>query len=425
MELLSFSYLIIELGLIGLLIFGAIKLWWLVLVAVCAIFLYPIIYEILLKLFYSSLEMCFSGFHGHPKIHQQFHRHSSLVYSDVYNLRVLGIEKRHPFDACKYEKVIRTLGEQTRDLGLLRHVPASAPDYAFLYSRVGLGHLIKLNYSVYISQIVEIPLFWTPSAVLRVLALRRFLYAVQGTLQAACIALDRGVGINVGGGFHHAHANGGSGFCFYNDIGLAIEHLWKFHDDKVKRVLIVDLDAHQGNGHERDKARMYAKYNLESAKGLAPEDGKPNNQSISPTRESRRQIFIIDVYNAWIFPRDNEAKQFIDIEVEVSSYDSDESYLEKVEAVLWKSRAVFEPDIIIYNAGTDILKGDRLGNLQVTPQGVIARDELVFRFAFETKSPILMLLSGGYQQSNGPLIGQSIVNLARKFPLAAFNGQNN
>ena len=425
MELLSFTYLSIDLGLIGLLIWGCINVWWVIFIGLPTFFFYPLIYEPFLKFIYTAFEMCFPGKQTHYKVHDEFESYSSLVYSDTYNLHVLGIEKSHPFEACKYEKVMRKIGEQAADLGLLPYCRAKSPDYAFLYTRIGLKHLIKLNYSVYMSKIVEIPICWMPSVILRILALRRFLYAVQGTFQAACLALDRQVGINIGGGFHHAHAHGGSGFCFYNDIGLAIEHLWKFHSDKVKKVLIVDLDAHQGNGHERDKANLYLKYGLGPLIPEKTSDQKLTENSSNLVKEGKRQIFIVDVYNPSIFPRDCEAKQHIDIGVEVTSYDSDASYLEKVEAALRKSKKHFQPDFIIYNAGTDILKGDRLGNLNVSPQGIINRDELLFQFAFENKTPILMLLSGGYQLSNGPLIGQSIVNLAKKFPFTAFMQQKN
>ena len=77
----------------------------------------------------------------------------------------------------------------------------------------------------------------------------------------------------------------------------------------------------------------------------------------------------------------------------------------------------FKPDIIIYNAGTDCMIGDPLGGLNITPQGIIDRDECVFRHAFSTRIPIVTLLSGGYQYSNAPVIADSIENLFRKFNL--------
>ena len=77
----------------------------------------------------------------------------------------------------------------------------------------------------------------------------------------------------------------------------------------------------------------------------------------------------------------------------------------------------FKPELVIYNAGTDCMMGDPLGNLNISPEGVIKRDELVFRFALERKVPIVMVLSGGYQKSNAPNIAESIENLMTKFNL--------
>ena len=73
------------------------------------------------------------------------------------------------------------------------------------------------------------------------------LYATQGTVDASCLAIERKWAINLAGGYHHASGNSGGGFCIYPDISLAIENLRKFH--RKTKILIVDLDAHQGNGH--------------------------------------------------------------------------------------------------------------------------------------------------------------------------------
>ncbi len=100
----------------------------------------------------------------------------------------------------------------------------------------------------------------------------------------------------------------------------------------------------------------------------------------------------------------------------VDHSDDDASYLRKVNAALTKAQSMINPDFIIYNAGTDILDGDRLGNLRVSSNGVIQRDESVFRMAKRIGKPILMVLSGGYQRSNGQVIAQSIENLAMIFP---------
>ncbi len=144
------------------------------------------------------------------------------------------------------------------------------------------------------------------------------------------MALQRGWAINLSGGYHHASYHGGGGFCIYADIAMCINHLRKFQGDKVKKAMIIDLDAHQGNGHERDFM----------------ED--PN-------------VMIVDAYNHSIYPQDKEAARAIDVDIRVSPSDTDQEYLEKLKKRITPAIETFQPDFILYNAGTDCLKGDPLG----------------------------------------------------------------
>jgi histone deacetylase 11 len=97
--------------------------------------------------------------------------------------------------------------------------------------------------------------------------------------------------------------------------------------------------------------------------------------------------------------------------------DTDETYLDKLNENLPAALSRFKPELIIYNAGTDCMKGDPLGRLNISPEGVIKRDETVFRIAFDKRVPIVMVLSGGYQKTNAPTIAESIENLVHKFDL--------
>ena len=153
---------------------------------------------------------------------------------------------------------------------------------------------------------------------------------------------------------------------------------------------VVDCDAHQGNGTERAF--------------LQDSD-----------------VFILDVYNPNVFPSDEYAKQAVSCEVHVSIVDSDEEYLSKLSSYLSRSVSEFNPDMIFYNAGTDCLAGDPLGGLNLSPQGIISRDEIVFAGAMnrEPHIPIAMVLSGGYQVSNAGLVAESIINLNYKFSLTS------
>jgi histone deacetylase 11 len=209
-------------------------------------------------------------------------------------------------------------------------------------------------------------------------------YATQGTIDAAVMAYEKGYSINLSGGYHHCHRKTGSGFCFMPDITLAITHVRKYLG--VKRVMIIDLDAHQGNGHERDYI-------------------------------GDQETFIIDFYNPNIFPGDTYAKQAISVEFFVTHRVSDLEYCEKMEYLIEPSIVQFKPEFIVYNAGTDILEGDPLGNCSISAEGIQMRDQIVFDLAFKYQVPILMVLSGGYLKKNASVIAASVNNIYKKFGL--------
>lgn len=164
------------------------------------------------------------------------------------------------------------------------------------------------------------------------LVLNPQLLMTQGTIDGAIMSLDKGFAINIGGGFHHSSAYKSGGFCIYPDIGLAIKHLKKYF--KIQKSMIVDLDAHQGDGHERDF--------LEDP-----------------------DVHIVDFYNASIYPADMEARKAIKTEFHVRARTTDSEYLTNVETMIGKAIESFKPQFILYNAGTDISVGDALGRLNV------------------------------------------------------------
>lgn len=129
------------------------------------------------------------------------------------------------------------------------------------------------------------------------------------------------------------------------------------------------------------------------------------------------------MFNPRIYPNDQHAKAAIACTVHITPRHSDRHYLSLLNRHLTESLDAFQPDFLLYNAGTDCLQGDALGRLNITPEGIIKRDEMVFRACFERERriPILMVLSGGYQMSNATVIADSIVNLHEKFDL--FNAQ--
>ncbi|KAK7082291.1 Histone deacetylase 11 [Halocaridina rubra] len=305
-----------------------------------------------------------------------------LVYREEYNIRLCGMEKLHPFDAGKWGNVVKCLKKMqlVKDSSLVAPNEASETDLRLVHTA---SYLQKLKWSVNVAKITEVsPAALVPNVILQKKVLKPFRYQTGGSVVAGKIAMEKGWCINIGGGFHHCSGNKGGGFCAYADITLTI-HFLRTHYDKVKRVMIIDLDAHQGNGHERDFMGC-------------------------------KDVYILDVYNKYIYPHDEYAKKAINRKVELFAFTGDHEYLEKVSTHVEGGLNECNPHAVVYNAGTDIMEGDSLGLLSVSKQGIIKRDEIVFQKVTQRNIPIIMLTSGGYQRTTAAVIADSIANLNRK-----------
>uniref|UniRef100_A0A6V7QQC3 histone deacetylase n=1 Tax=Ananas comosus var. bracteatus TaxID=296719 RepID=A0A6V7QQC3_ANACO len=294
-----------------------------------------------------------------------------MIYSSSYNIAFLGIEKLHPFDSAKWGHICQFLiKEGVLDKArLVEPLEASKDDLLVVHPE---SYLRSLKNSLTVSIIVEVPpVALIPNFLVQQKVLYPFRKQVGGSILAAKLAVERGWAINLGGGFHHCSAEKGGGFCAYADISLCIH--FAFVRLNISRVMIIDLDAHQGNGHETDFAN----------------DGR---------------VYILDMYNAGIYPFDYEAKR--------GTVTKD--YLGQLDKALEVAKTKFNPELVVYNAGTDILDGDPLGRLKVSPEGVAIRDEKVFQFARERNIPLLMLTSGGYMKSSARVIADSIINLSKR-----------
>lgn len=401
MELLSFSYLAIELVLFGLAIYGLLTSWLLLFVAVASMALYPIVYELLLALLF-RLKFALSS---STKLHNQRHltasRTNGILYHPLFNLGLFRWTNFQGFDLNRAEHVLEGTIIRNPELNFAFVYRFNEPDYAVIYRFSKVSQLIFLNYSAYLSYVFDQVWFLFPGVLLRICLLRKYLHQVQGTINGVCLAIEKGFSVSLGGGFHHASSNSSSGLCPYNDIGIAIQYLWHFHPEK-RNVLIIDLDAHQGNGHARDKARL---------------------TSIEGNELLKKRVYVFDMFNDELkFPNDQFAKGLIDLPVKVGKQDSDESYLKKLSDGLETIRVNFSPHFIIYNAGTDCLFGDTVGAMGITARGIRERDEMVFSFAKEHQSPVLMLLSGGLTSLSVPVISDSIINLTQKFTGLRYEG---
>ncbi|ESP04563.1 hypothetical protein LOTGIDRAFT_237312 [Lottia gigantea] len=315
-----------------------------------------------------------------------------IIYTPEYNISFMGLEKLHPFDSAKWGRVFEFLkgstvfyhiynynveAQMVRDDTIIKPLEATEEDLNFVHSKT---YLNSLKWSWNVAGITEVPpVALLPNFVVQKKVLRPFRYQTGGTILAGKLALDRGWCINIGGGFHHCSAERGGGFCAYADITLSIKFLFE-KVEGVSKVMIVDLDAHQGNGHERDFM-------------------------------NDNRVYIMDVYNRGIYPHDGFAKRAIKRKIELQHFTDDDVYLDLVRRHIEGALNEFKPDIIVYNAGTDILDGDPLGNLSITPQGIIERDQIVFQKARTRGIPIFMVTSGGYLKQTARIIADSILNL--------------
>ena len=319
-----------------------------------------------------------------------------IVYSSDYNISFWGLENAHPFDTQKYRRVFKALTEK-QILKENQHFEPPYPDDSVLERVHSKEHLAELTLAENIARFTEIGVLASlPDEVAyeRIMVPAR--YATSGSILAGELALDYGYSINLGGGYHHASTHSYEGFCALADITLSIKYLQdnfsqgKYSQKKhshIQKVMIIDLDAHQGNGHGHDFT------------------GDDN-------------VFVLDMYNKDIYPYDHVAKKGIDFNVELAPFTQDKQYLALLANALEQSFKQFQPDIIYYIAGTDILDGDPLGALSISADGVIKRDEMVFERAMNNNIPIVMLLAGGYKMNNAPIIADSIENLFEKFDLS-------
>ena len=189
--------------------------------------------------------------------------------------------------------------------------------------------------------------------------LERELRITQGTIDGAVSALTDGLAFNVAGGTHHAGSDWGEGFCILNDQAVAANCL--LNKDLAQRILIIDLDVHQGNG---------------TAELLASEP----------------RAFTFSMHGEKNFPFRKEQS---DLDLGLDDETDDDAYLSKLKAVLPRLLD-HRPDFVFYLSGVDVLKSDKLGKLALTKAGCRERDELVFQFCKRNGLPVQVSMGGGY-----------------------------
>jgi acetoin utilization deacetylase AcuC-like enzyme len=188
-----------------------------------------------------------------------------------------------------------------------------------------------------------------------------------GTLLAARRALPHGAAVNLGGGFHHAFADRGEGFCLLNDVAVAIRALAR--EGLVRRFAVIDCDLHQGNG----TARIF--------------QGDP-------------AVFTFSIHQEDLYP----IKEVGDLDIGLEAGATDGDYLGALDRVLPAILDAHAPELVFYVAGADPYEEDQLGNLCLTREGLGRRDRLVFGAAAERGLPVVAVLAGGYARRSEDVV---------------------
>ena len=187
-----------------------------------------------------------------------------------------------------------------------------------------------------------------------------FWLAAGGSMLAARLALEQGIGFNVGGGFHHAFAGHGEGFCAINDIAVAIRAMQR--DGRIQRAMVVDCDVHHGNG----TAGIFA-------------------GDIS--------VFTLSIHQFNNYPSEKPPSS---LDIHLPDGVGDEEYLHRLGNGYRAAMAMFHPELLIYVAGADPYCADQLGGLSLSLDGLRERDRLVIGGSLESHIPVTIVLAGGY-----------------------------
>jgi acetoin utilization deacetylase AcuC-like enzyme len=188
-----------------------------------------------------------------------------------------------------------------------------------------------------------------------------FVLACGGTIRAAELAIQDGAAVHLGGGFHHAFSERAEGFCYLNDLAVAIREM---QGRAIQRAMVIDCDLHQGNG----TARIF---------------------------QDDVSVFTFSMHQLHLYP----VKEKSDLDINLDKGTDDETYLKLMQSHIPKLLDEFKPDLIVYQAGADPYEYDQLGNLMLTIAGLMERDRLVFHWAQERDIPIAATLGGGYAEN--------------------------
>ena len=267
---------------------------------------------------------------------------------------MLPLPEGHKFPMAKYSGVrARILAEDILKPEELHEAPAAAwEDLLLVHDGSYVDAVANGTLPRDAQRRIGFP--WSPQMV------ERSRRSVGATIAAARAALDEGVAANLAGGTHHSFADRGEGYCIFNDVAVATRVLQRDRD--ARRIAIVDLDVHQGNG-------TAAIFSGDAA------------------------VFTFSMHGEKNFPFRKEAS---DLDVALADGTGDDEYLGLLDRHLGEVLNRHQPDFVFYLAGADPYEADRLGRLKMTIAGLCRRDEIVFAECRRRGLPVAVSMSGGY-----------------------------
>lgn len=293
------------------------------------------------------------------------------------------IHRMHPFDSMRYLRIRNHLLDSGTLVNRDFREPHPVSDQQLLTIHTP-EYLSSLKHPANIARIIQLDfLARVPMPILRHHVLSPFRYGTGGTIEGLRGALDCGCAFNIGGGYHHAKAGSGSGFCFFADIPVAIKIVMTERPG-LSSILIIDMDAHQGNGY----AAIFG---------------------------SDPAIHIFDMYNKRVFPIDFDSRTHVEFDYPLEAHTQDEAYLQCLADNLPPCISKTKPDAAIFIAGTDVMAGDPLGYIDLSPEAVQRRDIMVYDMLSKAGVPMLMVLGGGNLPEGATATGQSMHAIISKW----------
>lgn len=264
------------------------------------------------------------------------------------------LPENHRFPMLKYELIPAQL----------IHEGTYTADHFFIPNACAAEVVLKTHEAEYYQKLISLQLTASEQRAIgfpqsQALIKREFIIT-QGTIDCSIAALENGIALNVAGGTHHAFADRGEGFCILNDMCVAANYL--LDHGYCKKIMIVDLDVHQGNG---------------TAKIM----------------ENNPAVFTFSMHGATNYPFRKEKS---DLDIGLADGTTGEIYLSILEDTLPKLISQVKPDLVFYLSGVDILETDKFGKLKVSLDECKRRDEFVLSSLKKYNIPIIVALGGGY-----------------------------